>query len=56
MSQIAMVRVPHLPELSASNILRTAMSMNKFRSYLPDVDHDKVMNRQYVFNVRPLSF
>ena len=45
MSQIAMVKVPHLPELSAGTIFKTAMCKLRFREYLPDNDYEKPLNR-----------
>ena len=45
MNDVAMVRVPNLPELSAINIFRIAMMKIRFREYLPDVDIEKALNR-----------
>lgn len=49
-----MIKVPHFLELSSTRVFSVAMEDRKFRAYLPDFEHEKPINRTYLFNVSSL--
>ena len=46
--------MPHFIELSASRVYNLAMSKPAYHKYLPDYEHEKPINRNYLFNVGDL--
>lgn len=57
-SDVKIVKVPHFVELSSSRVYYIAMNDAKFRMYFPDYEHEKPINRTYLFNVSkiPLTY
>ena len=51
-SDVKIVKVPHFVELSSSRVYYIAMNDAKSRMYFPDYEHEKPINRTYLFNVR----
>ena len=45
------IKVPHFLELSSTRVYVLAMADGRIREYLPDYEHEKPINRQYLFNV-----
>ena len=43
--------MPHFLELSSTRVYVLAMGDRRIREYLPDYEHEKPINRQYLFNV-----
>ena len=45
------IKVPYFLELSSTRVLNVAMAKPEFKCYLPDFEHEKPLNRTYLFNV-----
>ncbi len=45
------IKVPHFLELSSTRVYVLALGDRRIRDYLPDYEHEKPINRQYLFNV-----
>ena len=54
-NDINIVKVPHFVELSSSRVYHIAMDDARFRMYFPDYEHEKPINRTYLFNVSAFS-
>jgi hypothetical protein len=53
---VKIIKVPHFLELSSTRVYVLAMSDTRIRDYLPDYEHEKPINRQYLFNVSILLY
>ena len=49
------IKVPHFLELSSTRVYVLALGDRRIREYLPDYEHEKPINRQYLFNVSALE-
>ena len=49
--EIMVVKVPYFLELSSTRVFKVAIAHPTFRHYLPDYQHEKPINRSYLFNV-----
>ena len=49
-----MIKVPNFPELSAKHVFDEVKNNVRFQRYLPELDSNRPLNRQYLFNVGDL--
>jgi len=52
---VKIIKVPHFLELSSTRVYVLALGDRRIRDYLPDYEHEKPINRQYLFNVSLLN-
>ncbi len=51
-SEVRIINVPRLQELSASHLIHEAYRDPIIMKYLPAYKENKIMNRQYLYNVK----